>query len=222
MLCSFPSDGKAPHDSLLCSFSSDGKAQEGSMLCVFPSDGKASQGKMLCSFPSDAKAPPCSPLCSFPSDGKAQQGSMLCSFRFLGNAPQGSMLSPFPFNGKPMLSRTLCQPTRRTCVGLGFRRVGSGAEAPATGIPAAAGADNVAPVREPSRKGIWRRAVQPTRRKNEGLPLGAPEAGRKPRAREFLRQRARTIRPPVWVPSREGIYVSFVYEAAATRSTLRV
>jgi hypothetical protein len=55
------------------------------------------------------------------------------------------MLCSFPSDGTPAPGRTLCQPTRRKCVGLDPRRLGSGAEAPATGIPAAAGPENVAP-----------------------------------------------------------------------------
>jgi hypothetical protein len=54
------------------------------------------------------------------------------------------------------------------------------------------------------------------------LPIGAADTVGKPRAREFLRQRAWTSRPPVREPSKEEVSVSFVYAAAATRNTLRV
>jgi hypothetical protein len=128
------------------------------------------------------------------------------------------MLCPSPSDGKPALSSTLCQPTRRTCVGLGPRRIGSGAEAPATGIPAAAGPENVPPGRGAFEgRDLASGGPADTANKNEGLPVGIPEAGRKARAREFLRQRARTI----WLPVKK-IYVSVVYEAVATRNTLRV
>jgi hypothetical protein len=70
---------------------------------------------------------------------------MLYAFPSDGNALQGSMPCPFPSDGTPAPGCTLCEPTRRKCVRLGPRRVGSGAEAPATGIPEAAGPENVAP-----------------------------------------------------------------------------